>query len=660
VSKYSRRGFIIGTAGLAAGTIANPFGVATSGGTRTELTPLGGAARLQAMLAAAGSRAVISGQWILEAPVTIPKSVQSLELDATCRLIVRGNHAALTRRGTVKYREKLPAKVKTSSTTVPVGNISKYRLNEYVLLSSANTLPNASVRPGYIRKVSALGEDSIKIDKQVPRTLDSDVRLSAMSLAPSVTIFGEGQIYAEDPSATRAPLIEMFAVSNPQIRGISIHHSGGSGVRVEHCYKGEASCNVSDLLDDEARDHFGYGVNVVGSTRGLVVKGTARRVRHAVTTNAAAYITDVGSVGEPEDCIFAPAAFDCTNKALDTHRSGWNILMIPNVTGGVGAVQIRADNTRVEGGLIQGCSGPGISVFPEVAVAAKIKDVVVRDISSPGAALRSSGPSVVDRLTIRECVGGPNMELGANCTVRGGSISGGNPVAVHFMGSDNVVTDLQLGPSVLTPHTSAPGATRNSFSAAPPHDIEDLPAPVALSPITIAGTYAVAHTLTVTPATWNLGGLNVAYDWYRDGSAIQAATNRTYRTYTTVSEDLGHALSVTMRVSKPGYRPAESSSAPTPRIAPGEPLEPTIPPSVSGSGKVNTYLEASRGSWTGSPAAKTVSHEWLIDDVPSGITSSSVLVKTGDLGKRYRIRVTARRPGWQDGIAESNSITVAS
>jgi hypothetical protein len=247
--------------------------------------------------------------------------------------------------------------------------------------------------------------------------------------------------------------------------------------------------------------------------------------------------------------------------------------------------------------------------------------------------------------------------LSDNCVVTGGTISIGNAIGVHFTGSNNRVSGIQLGPSVTTPYTEVLGATGNSFSSSPATDIEAGPSPVAKTATSVAGTFKVGYQLAVTPATWDTGGLTVVYNWFRDGVPIAAATNRTYRTYDVIAEDAGHTLQVVMHVSKAGLHDAESAAPVTPVIAVGAPLQPTAPPTV-GNAVVGKYITADRGSWTASPTPKTVTHEWFLNGRPTGVASTSFKLLAADAGKKYFIRVTAKRPGYADGVIDSATVTV--
>ncbi|MCO5951224.1 S8 family serine peptidase [Microbacterium yannicii] len=74
-------------------------------------------------------------------------------------------------------------------------------------------------------------------------------------------------------------------------------------------------------------------------------------------------------------------------------------------------------------------------------------------------------------------------------------------------------------------------------------------APVATSGPTITGAAKVGKTLTAKPGTWDPTDVTFAYQWLRDGAAIDGATARTYKV---ASEDAGRALSVQVTATQAG------------------------------------------------------------------------------------------------------------
>ncbi|MCS5716765.1 hypothetical protein N1027_01295 [Herbiconiux sp. CPCC 205763] len=533
-------------------------------------------------------------------------------------------------------------------------NSALYKVGEYIMISGNDIIPNSTNKHGYMRRVAEISGSQIRIDAPIPREVRLNPRIALMALAPTLRIFGAGSIFNTSPSAGRSPLIDFFATNNPQVSGITVSDNGTTGINVAHSLGGTIDCTVRDLLNDSTV-YFGYGVNVSGATRGLVVKGTMLRVRHAVTTNAGPDLPNIGPAGEPEDCHFEPHAIDCSDKGVDTHRVGWNTTIVPHVEGGRGGVQVRADNTKVLGGTIVGGAGPGVAITSVVAVAAQVEDVSISRLQASGSAIFAQGPVNAKNITIRDSYG-PNIVLSSNCTVEGGSISGGSPVGVSFTGSNNSVTNIQLGDSVTTPYIAAAGTTNNTFTTAPPVDIEPMPAPVCTVPPVVSGEAKVAKTLSVSPGTWSLPIVTYLYTWRRDGVDIVGGVDRTNPRYDTVAADVGHTLTAVVRAKRPGYAVGEATSEPL-TIAPGDALVPATPSTITGSPVVGSWLTIIKGAWT--PGAQSSSVQWLLDgtDIP-GVNTATYRVRSTDTGHRISVRVTAVRAGWTNGVSETASLLV--
>lgn len=88
-------------------------------------------------------------------------------------------------------------------------------------------------------------------------------------------------------------------------------------------------------------------------------------------------------------------------------------------------------------------------------------------------------------------------------------------------------------------------------------DVESISAIVAPQ---VMGTAAYGATLTATPGSWNTKGLDLAYQWLRDGVAVAGAKATTYRVG---AGDIGHRLAVRVTASKTGMTAVPVTSAST-------------------------------------------------------------------------------------------------
>lgn len=608
---------------------------------------------LQQFLDSAGESAVIRGTWAVTSTVTLPTGLKRLELADDARIEVQGNQPALTRRGRVQVLGTIPA-IEAGATriTPSFGGIA---VGDVLLISGNDTISGSPDKYGYLRRVTGVSSNGVDLDRPIPRPITMNPRCGRVSLAPPISIFGKGKILNSHPSQSTAPLVDLFAVDSVEVSEIEVFNNGGPGITVGHCWGGVVAASVHDLLDD-GQTYFGYGVDVAGATRDLRVAGSACRVRHAVTTSPGPATDGFGNAGEPENCVFAPTAWDCTDKAIDTHRSGWGITIIPNVTGGRGGVQVRADNTRVIGGTITGSNGPGVAVAAEVAVPPVIEGVAISNLWPSGNAVVALSAVTMRDVSIRDCAW-TNVILTSRSIVTGGSISAGHPTGFEFRGSNNSVTGVALGASVTTPYVEAPGVGGNVFVASgdtPPL----LPAATCVLLPAITGTIAVKSEVTATTGTWLPDRVKYTWTWLRDGVPIATATDRTYPRYVVSSEDIGAQLSVVVTARRTGYNDGRATSAPSDPIANAGGITVTQQPVVTGTTQVGKFLYVSKGVWE--PYPSSVSFQWLVGGVAvSGATSASFQIRAADAGKTITARVTAVKSGYSDGVVETSGVTIA-
>jgi hypothetical protein len=274
-----------------------------------------------------------------------------------------------------------------------------YPVGSFVYVASQDTVPGSADKLAYLRLVAASTGSTISVDKPWPRTLNSSF-VRPVRLLPRIRLVGGGQIRHID-SSNKRELVNLTLCYQPVVQ-IELGPSGGEGVRFAHCFGGEFNGYVHDLRDDPANGHFGYGINAAGSTRNLYVRGRGFRCRHAFTTNVGPNIPNSAYYGEPEDSYVNMATGGCTNKALDTHRVGWGIVFMVNDEAGIGgSVQIRADNTTIAGGTINGVRAYGVGVSSLIKVPAKISNLTIKNVTgTPGFGLELLGPAVVDNVSL--------------------------------------------------------------------------------------------------------------------------------------------------------------------------------------------------------------------------------------------------------------------
>ncbi|SDQ95140.1 hypothetical protein [Microbacterium sp. cf332] len=651
--KFSRRSFLALTGATLTTDIQHPLSIRPSvGSISVTSTSARSSNRLQTLLNEAGESAIIEGDWELDSTVLLPHSLRSLEIAAGARVAARGNHPVFARRGQIDVVGTVSRLAAGATRFAPPS--AGLKTGDYILLAGLDTIPNSSDKYGYLRRVVSSSSTEVVIDRALPRTIANSPRCGRVSLAPPIRIFGKGKVFNTEPSQATNTLIEFLAVDSVVVTGIEVLNNGGPGITLSHCWGGDVSAFVHDLLDD-GKTHFGYGVNIAGSTRDARVGGSAARVRHAVTTSPGPSITGFGNAGEPETCTFEPTAWDCTDKAIDTHRAGWGITIVPHVKGGRGGVQVRADNTKVVGGTVVGTVGPGVAVAEMVAVPPTIDGVAISDLWPSGNGILALSPVVMKNVSIRDCAW-VNIILQSNSTVSGGSISAGHPTGVEFRGSNNTVTGIALGDSVTTPYVEASGATNNIFEASGTKP-SLLPAPESTALPTISGTLAVKSELTASTGSWSRTGFKYTWTWRRDNEPIAGAVQRTYPRYVIATADQGHRLTVEVTAKRVGYTDGRAVSLPTATVGATGKLTATTAPVLSGTAQAGKFLYISKGTWE--PYPSTISFQWLADGTAiAGATAASYQVRSADNGKSITARVTAERDGYAGGSYQPDAILV--
>ncbi|MEU7648799.1 Tat pathway signal protein [Streptomyces huasconensis] len=166
----------------------------------------------------------------------------------------------------------------------------------------------------------------------------------------------------------------------------------------------------------------------------------------------------------------------------------------------------------------------------------------------------------------------------------------------------------------------------------------------------VTGTPAVGSKLTASPGTWTATPSSFTYQWKADGEPIAGATAATYKV---AAAHLNKKLTVTVTAHKAGARDASAGSAPV-TIAKGLAPKATEKPSITGTAKVGKTLKATKGTW--SPAPGAYSYQWYAGTTKiTGATTSSLVLKSAQHGKKLTVKVTAHRTGHLDGTATSTA-----
>lgn len=129
-------------------------------------------------------------------------------------------------------------------------------------------------------------------------------------------------------------------------------------------------------------------------------------------------------------------------------------------------------------------------------------------------------------------------DVGASFTARS---SGQRPDYVQQQGTGSTVT-FTAAVATSAPVTGAKAA-----------------APTATTAPRISGTPKLGSTLTASPGTWSVTGLQYHYQWYRAGAPIGGATAGTYKVTTA---DVAKSLAVAVTATAAGYADGTATTAP--------------------------------------------------------------------------------------------------
>ncbi len=284
-------------------------------------------------------------------------------------------------------------------------------------------------------------------------------------------------------------------------------------------------------------------------------------------------------------------------------------------------------NTVVTSNGITGVPLPSLTTSAGVAITGS---------GEPGSTLQGTGPTW--------------NQLGVSSTfqwLRDGSPISGQTGLTYTVTSADIGKVLSLRATGSKSGYSDTVVTSNGIAGVP------LPSLTTSAPAAISGSGQVGSTLQATPPTWTEGGVNVTYQWLRNGSAIAGQTGLAYPV---APADLGSALSLRVTGSKSGRTDTVVASNAIQAVAGPAPAA-TVAPGITGTPKVGSTLSATSGSWT---QLATYTYQWRRNGsaIP-GATGASYVLATPDVGQQITVLVTATAPGYLAGTAASGPVTVA-
>lgn len=166
------------------------------------------------------------------------------------------------------------------------------------------------------------------------------------------------------------------------------------------------------------------------------------------------------------------------------------------------------------------------------------------------------------------------------------------------------------------------------------------------SPFVLSGT-AKVDTIISAPTTWDTTGMTLSYSWTRNGVTIPGATGSSV---VPTASWYGDEIQAHVTATKTGYQTKTVDSNEV-RVGLGAaPTTGTI--TIARSGLV---LTAPSPVW--SVAGVTVTYRWYDQGTDPGHSSSlgSTATLTGVSGHTYAVVITAKRSGYEDGVATATT-----
>lgn len=177
--------------------------------------------------------------------------------------------------------------------------------------------------------------------------------------------------------------------------------------------------------------------------------------------------------------------------------------------------------------------------------------------------------------------------------------------------------------------------------------VRPVAAPLSPAPAPkVSGKAVFGQTLTADAGTWGPGTVNLSYQWYRDGEAVEGASGRTLKL---TADDVGASMKVRVTGSKLGHKTTRKHSAETGPVAAAK-LGPTPVPTVSGYTWPGQKLTAYAGTW--GPGSVTLSYQWYKQKADAAAVkipkanSATYLITTAEVGYKLKVQVTGKKPGY--------------
>ncbi|MBU1800995.1 MAG: hypothetical protein KKA97_01870 [Actinobacteria bacterium] len=184
------------------------------------------------------------------------------------------------------------------------------------------------------------------------------------------------------------------------------------------------------------------------------------------------------------------------------------------------------------------------------------------------------------------------------------------------------------------------GACTTTLEVDAPQPIEPAPTPA------ISGVLRLDRQLTATVGDWP-SGADLDYQWLRDGSPIDDATDTTYDL---TLDDLGARMRFEVSATQEGFLPTTRTSEPTAAVGKGVQSK-RKRPGLDGVARVGRPL---RALVPARDAGTTTTYQWLAGKKPiKKATSRWYTITKKQRGKRLRVQTTTTKTGYHDVVRVS-------
>jgi hypothetical protein len=257
------------------------------------------------------------------------------------------------------------------------------------------------------------------------------------------------------------------------------------------------------------------------------------------------------------------------------------------------------------------------------------------------------------------------------------------PISAYVTAAESILTPpvetppVETAPVETPPTETKPGETPPTKTApveTPPVEVPPVetpvPAPTNTALPNLAGATTEGDTLTATSGTWTGSPTGYAYQWQDCNTSGASCTNiagATANTRVLASIDVGHTLRVVVTATNAGGSTAASSAATATVVAlPPPPPAPTNTglPAISGTTTEGQTLDATEGTWEGSPTS--YAYQWQDCNASGGgcanvegAGASTYALTAGDVGHTVRVVVTATNEGGSTAATSNATAVVA-